>query len=71
MHGKGDSCKHIFDLSVSVFEKIALLDSTSLRKFKIYQPEEQQVWNISPLMEVCFLLSPVTMVMLRNTRQVP
>ena len=53
------------------FWKIALLDSTSLKKFKTYQPEELLVWNISPLMETCFLLLATLLGTLKDTRQVP
>jgi len=51
--------------------QLDVLDFTSLRRSKIYQPEELKMSNISPLMEVCFSLLPTRMAILINTRQAP
>ena len=56
---------------VSVFTQDAPLVYTSLRRFKIYQPEELKKLNISPLMEACFSLLPTIAAIFINTRQSP
>ena len=56
---------------VSVFTQDAPLVYTSLRRFKIYQPEELEMLNISPLMEECISLLPTITAIFINTRQSP
>ena len=56
---------------VSVFTQDASLVYTSLRTFKIYQQEELEMLNISPLMETCFSLLPTITAIFINTRQSP
>ena len=56
---------------VLVFTQDVPLVYTSLRRFKIFQPEELETLNISPLMEACFSLLPTITVIFINTRQSP
>jgi len=56
---------------VSVLTQDAPPVYTSLRRFKIYQPEELQMLNISPLMETCISLLPTITVIFIDTRQSP
>ena len=56
---------------VSVFTQDAPLVYISLRTFKIYQPEELEMLNISPLMEVCFSLLQTIKAIFINTMQAP
>jgi len=58
-------------LNILLFFQDAPLIFISLRRFKIYQPEELKMLKISPLMEVCFSLLPTIMAILINTRQAP
>ena len=53
------------------FLQAAPLGFTSFRRFKIYQPEELLVLNISPLMEVSFWLLPTMVKIFINIRQAP
>ena len=55
---------------VLLLSKNVPLVSTSSRKFKTCQPEELQLFNILPLMEVCSSLLATIMEIFRNTRQV-
>ena len=57
--------------SVLFLSKNVPLVSTSSRKFKTCQPGELQLFNISPLMEVCS--SPLATIkeIFRNTKQAP
>ena len=56
---------------VLVFTQDVPLVYTSLRRFKIFQPEELETLNISPLMEACFSLLPTITVIFINKRQSP
>jgi len=59
---------------LAVDQNVVPLDAlgfTSLRRFKIYQPEELKMSNILPLMEACFSLLPTIMAIFINTRQAP
>ena len=56
---------------VLVFTQDVPLVYTSLRRFKIFQPEELETLNISPLMEACFSRLPTITVIFINTRQSP
>ena len=56
---------------VLVFTQDVPLVYTSLRRFKIFQPEELETLNISPLMEACFSLLPTITAIFINTRQSP
>jgi len=56
---------------VSVLTQDAPLVYTSLRRFKIFQPEELDMLNISPLMEACISLLPTITAIFINTRQSP
>ena len=53
------------------FPQAAPLGFTSFRRFKIYQPEELLVLNISPLMEVSFWLLPTPVAIFMIIRQAP
>ena len=53
------------------FPQAAPLGFTSFRRFKIYQPNELLVLNISPLMEVWFLLLLTILAIFINIRQAP
>ena len=56
---------------VLLLSKNVPLVSTSSRKFKTCQPEELQLFNILPLMEVCSSLLGTSMEIFTDTRQAP
>ena len=71
-----DKFKYVRNISnraiiVLVFTQDAPLAYTSLRRFKIFQPEELETSNISTLMEACFSLLPTITEIFLNTRQSP